>query len=160
RDTLFPENLPYNTDPQVRLTYRAWPTESQEPIVTEAPLPTRSVLAKEDTWNAESVYESPEAWDAEYAALPEAIKSLAAHEGHLGDGPAALLGAFETLDALYARVGKLLTYALMAHHVDTADQTASRRYGQAQGLFGQMLGQLGFFDPELLAIGQAKLSEW
>jgi oligoendopeptidase F len=58
------------------------------------------------------------------------------------------------------RAGKLLTYAVMAHHVDTADQDASRRYGQAQAVYGQLLGALGFFDPEMLAIGQDKLTEW
>lgn len=128
--------------------------------MTDATLPPRSALAREDTWNAESVFESPAAWDAEQLALPAEIEKLARHQGHLAEGPDALLSAFKEFDALYGRVGKLLTYALMAHHVDTTDQAAARRYGQAQGLYGQMLGSLGFFDPELLAIGQAKLNEW
>jgi oligoendopeptidase F len=128
--------------------------------VTEATLPPRSALSREDTWNAESVFESPAAWDAEQQALPAEIEGVARHQGHLGDGPAELLGAFHAFEGLYIRVGKLLTYALMAHHVDTTDQAAARRYGQAQGLYGQMLGSLGFFDPELLAIGQGKLNGW
>jgi len=128
--------------------------------VTEAALPPRSAIAHEDTWNAESVFESPAAWDAEQQALPAAIEAMARHQGHLADGPEALLSAFQDIDVLYGRVGKLLTYALMAHHVDTTDQDASRRYGQSQGLYAQMAGRLGFFDPELLAIGQDRLNEW
>jgi oligoendopeptidase F len=48
----------------------------------------------------------------------------------------------------------------MDHNVDTADQAAARRFGQAQGLLGQTLGAIGFFDPELLAIGRETLAGW
>jgi len=132
----------------------------QEHTVTEATLPTRSALAVEDTWNAESVYATSTAWDAELQALPVDIEAAARHQDSMSQGPAALLSAFQDLEALNMRAGKLLTYAVMAHHVDTADQAAARRYGQAQGLYGQLLGMLGFFDPELLAIGQVKLADW
>ncbi len=128
--------------------------------MTEATLPPRGALKREDTWNAESVYATPAAWDAEQQALPAEIEAVARHQGHLGEGPAALVSAFQDFAALYGRIGKLLTYALMAHHVDTTDQAAARRYGQAQGLYGQMMGSLGFFDPELLSIGQDALNEW
>jgi oligoendopeptidase F len=128
--------------------------------VTEATLQPRSALAVEDTWNAESVFESPAAWDAEQQRLPADIEAMGRHQGRLSQGPAELLAAFDELEMLNGRVGKLFTYALMGHHVDTADQDAARRYGQAQGVYGQLLGSLGFFDPELLAIGQAKLNEW
>ena len=128
--------------------------------MTEATLQPRSALDIKDTWNAESVYESPAAWDAEQQRLPPEIETLARHQGRMSQGPAELLSAFDDLEALNREVGKLLTYALMAHHVDTADQDAARRYGQAQGVYGQLLGSLGFFDPELLAIGREKLNEW
>ena len=128
--------------------------------MTEATLPTRSALAVEDTWNAESVYATPADWDAELQALPPDIEAAARHQASMRQGPSELLSAFQDLEALNMRAGKLLTYAIMAHHVDTADQAAARRYGQAQGLYGQLLGMLGFFDPELLTVGQAKLAEW
>jgi oligoendopeptidase F len=128
--------------------------------VTEATLQPRSALAIEDTWNAESVFENPAAWDAEYQALPAEIEAVARHQGAMSKGPAELLSAFHDLEALNGRAGKLLVYALMAHHVDTADQAAGRRYGQAQGLYGQLMGSVGFFDPELLAVGQEKLKDW
>jgi len=128
--------------------------------VTEATLVQRSSIAPEHTWNAESVYATPDAWDAEAKALPGALEGVTAYQGHLGDSPDKLVSGFEAFEALIGRLGKLLTYALMAHHVDTTEESAARRYGQAQGLFGQMLGSLGFIDPELLAIGRDKLDGW
>jgi len=128
--------------------------------MTEAILKSRSALAVEDTWNAESVYDSPAAWDAEQQRLPAEIEGMTRHQALMSKGPAELLAAFEELESLNKRVGVLLTYAIMAHHVDTTDQDASRRYGQAQGIVGQLMGSQGFFDPELLAIGHDKLKEW
>jgi oligoendopeptidase F len=128
--------------------------------VTEAKLPTRSALNRADTWNAESVFADPAAWEAEMQALAGDITEFARYQGHLAEGPSALLGALHGLEALLTRSGKVLTYALMCHHVDTTDQAASRRYGQAQALYGQLLGSLAFVDPELLAIGRATLDQW
>jgi oligoendopeptidase F len=128
--------------------------------VTEATLAHRSSIAPEHTWNAESVFASAEAWDAEAQALPAALAGVTAYQGRLGDSPDQLVGCLQAFEDLLGRVGRLSTYALMDHHVDTTDQAAARRYGQAQGLFGQMLGSLGFIDPELLAIGREKLDGW
>src|SRR5687768_3297560 len=58
------------------------------------------------------------------------------------------------------RVERLFSYVIMDHNVDTANQAATRRYGQAQGVFGQALGAISFLDPELLAIGREKLDQW
>jgi oligoendopeptidase F len=128
--------------------------------VTEASLPTRSALKGEYTWNAESVFAEPAAWEAEVQALAGAIPPAARNQGHLADGPSQLLAALQDMEALIRRAGKVLTYALMDHHVDTTNQAATRRYGQAQALYGQLSGTLAFIDPELLAIGRATLDQW
>ena len=126
----------------------------------EATLPTRSALDRAYTWNAESVFADPAAWEAAMQKLAGEITEFARYQGHLAEGPSALLGALHGLEALLTRSGTVLTYALMGHHVDTTDQGASRRYGQAQALLGQLYGSLAFIDPELLAIGRDKLDQW
>jgi oligoendopeptidase F len=128
--------------------------------VTDASLPPRGALDRAYTWNAESVFENPAAWDVEMQALAWEISLAARHHGQLSQGPSQLLAGLQALEALLGRSGKILTYALMDHHVDTTDQAATRRHGRAQALFGQMLGSLAFFDPELLAIGRETLDQW
>ncbi len=127
---------------------------------TQTVVPPRSAIAREHTWNAASVYEHEAAWSAEAQSLPAAIAEAQAHAGHLADGAAALLAAFNAIEALMARVEKLYSYVTMEHNVDTSNQAGARRYGQAQGILGQALGALGFLDPELLAIGRATLDQW
>ena len=128
--------------------------------MTQASVPLRSEIPAEDTWNAESVYPDEAAWSAEAERLPADIAALQKYEGHVADGPEALLTAFEAIEGLMLRVERLFSYVIMDHNVDTANQAATRRYGQAQGVFGQALGAVSFLDPELLAIGREKLDQW
>ena len=128
--------------------------------MSEVTLPQRSEIAPEHTWNAESVFATPTDWEAEAQALPVAVQSVVAYQGRLGESPRTLWDGMQAYEGVITRLGQLFTYSLMAHHVDTTDQAAARRYGQAQGLFGQFLGSLGFIDPELLAIGRETLDQW
>ncbi len=124
------------------------------------PVPPRSAIPLEHTWNAPSVFPSDEAWEAELKRTLDELPKLEKYRGHLGDGPGALAEAREAMDDLVRRAGKVYTYAGMARHVDNTDQAATRRSGKAQGLFGQVLAAVAFLDPELLAIGEAKLRQW
>ncbi len=128
--------------------------------MTDVSVPPRSAIAREHTWNRESVFESDAAWAAEAASLPEAIAALDQHRGRLAEGPGRLREALEAVEAVMRRVGKMYVYASMDRAVDTTNQDANRRYGQAEGLIGQALGSIGFVQPELLAIGRAQLDEW
>ena len=121
---------------------------------------SRAEIAPEYKWSAQSIFESDVAWEAEFKRLQEQLPGLGKHQGRLGDGPAALAEARRAVDDVVGRVGKVFVYASLSHHVDTTDQAAARMYGQAQGLFGQMLAAIAFIDPELLAIGEATLRQW
>lgn len=122
-------------------------------------LPLRSAVDKSYTWNAESVFATPEAWSAEVdsilASLPE-IKKL---EGTLKDA-ASLLSAFETIEGLMARMNRVYVYAGFAFSVDTTDQSAAAMSGKAQGAYSQVMAAAAFLNPEILAIGQKKLKKW
>ena len=120
----------------------------------------RSEIPVEYTWNAESVFPTPQAWDEEIKQLKEDLPQIEKFRGHLGDSPETLVKAMETVSSLYQRAGKVLVYASLAHEVDTADQTAARRMGQVMGLFGQLQATISFIDPELLTVGQEKLNTW
>ncbi len=128
--------------------------------MTQASVPPRSDIPKEQTWNAESVFADEAAWSAEAERLPLDIAAVQKLEGTLALGPAALLEGFNAIEGLMGRVERLFSYVIMDHNVDTGNQAAVRRYGQAQGVYGQALAALGFLDPELLAIGQDTLTQW
>jgi oligoendopeptidase F len=126
----------------------------------EAVLKARNEIPREHTWNAESVFETPEAWAAEAAQIPVLIEEVRTHQNRLAEGAQQLLEAIEMIETLMRRVGRLLAYTVMEHNVDTTNQEASSRYGQGRGLIGQALGSIAFLDPALLQIGQERLAEW
>ncbi len=121
----------------------------------------RSEIDAQYKWNAESVFPTRAAWKQAYeqvsADLPAA---LTRHQGHLGDSATALADWFDALDAMYHRVGHLLFYGLMSQAVETTDQEANAMAGQSTGLMGKFQAAASFAEPELLALGQAKLIDW
>lgn len=128
--------------------------------MTQTAVPPRRDIPKDQTWNAESVFESEAAWATEAEALPAAIAVVQQYAGRLAEGPALALEALHAIEGLLQRVEKLYSYVTMDHNVDTSNQAAARRLSQAQGVLGQAFGALGFLDPELLAIGRATLEQW
>lgn len=128
--------------------------------MTEATIPHRNEIAPEHTWNATSVFDSVEAWEAEFKAISNLIGDFMELQGSLGSSPRALAAALELFENLMRRLGKVSVYAHMSHSVDTTDQEGTRIYAQAQGLQGQVLGAVAFIAPELLAIGESKLKKW
>ena len=108
-------------------------------IVPSTPVPPRSEVPPEHTWNAPSVFPSAEAWEAELKRVLEKLPALDQYRGHLGDGPGTLAEARALIDELVLRAGKVYVYANMGHQVDTTDQAAARMFGRAVGLFGQVI---------------------
>ncbi len=122
-------------------------------------LPLRSTVDKNYTWNAESVFATPEAWSAEVDSILASLPEIKKYEGGLKDA-ATLLSAFETIEGLMARMNRAYVYAGFSFSVDTTDQKAAAMNGKAQGLYGQVMATAAFLNPEVLAIGQKKLKKW
>ncbi len=128
--------------------------------MSDTQIPTRDQIPHGYTWNAESVFASPQAWQAEWNSLANDLPNLKKFQGHLADGASMLADALEAIDQIIRRIGKIYVYASMSHAVDTPNQAASKMSSEAQGLFGQVSAAVSFLDPELIAIGETKLRQW
>ncbi|HLK56387.1 MAG TPA: oligoendopeptidase F [Chthonomonadaceae bacterium] len=123
-------------------------------------LPPRSEVPREFTWNADSLFPSDEAWEAEFQSITEYLPSLDRFRGRLGESPALLLEWLGTTEALMKRMGKVGLYAMMFSTVDTTDQQASARTSRARGLGARMSAATAFAAPEMLQIGMETLQRW
>lgn len=129
--------------------------------MAEVTLPPRDAVPAEHTWNAESVFESREAWEQERQFCVNYIPELrGSYEGHLGVSPAMLADYFDALEGLYVRVIALYVYAGMGSAANTGDQTAAAMVGQAMALYSQMQAATAFAEPEIIAIGQDTITAW
>jgi oligoendopeptidase F len=123
-------------------------------------LPLRSEVDKNYTWNAESVFATPDAWSAEVDAILADLPRLKHFDGRLKESAAVLADAFTVFEELNVRTNRIYVYAGFAYSVDTTDQNAAAMAGKAQGVFGQFAAAGAFLSPELLAIGQDTLAKW
>jgi oligoendopeptidase F len=123
------------------------------------PLP-RSKVKKHQTWNAESVFASTEAFDAEVKSLLENLPEIKKFQNHLGDNIETFLEAMNLLDVLDRRSSKARVYASMSNAVDANDELGAAMNGKAMSALAQVSAAVSFVEPELLAIGEAKLRGW
>ncbi|WP_423225235.1 oligoendopeptidase F [Candidatus Amarolinea aalborgensis] len=128
--------------------------------MTEATAPPRAEIPLSYQWNAVSLFASWESWDAALRQVQTELDTVRAFQGRLQEGPATLLAAFAAIEQIMRQVGRLYTYASMAHFVDMTDRTASAAFSQVLGLVGQARAAVSFADPELLELGAGVLAVW
>jgi len=119
-----------------------------------ATLPSRNEVNPDYTWNAESMFATPEAWEAEADDLLASLPDLTKFQGRLFESATILADALETRDRFTAREQHLTVYAGFSYSVDTTDQNAAAMASKARNIQGQLAAAAAFINPELLAIGE------
>ncbi len=123
-------------------------------------LPLRSEVPVEQTWDLASVYATPADWEAACRDLEARLPGLNSYKGRLGEGPAVLAEFLEAYQAAGVEVGKIALYTRNASSVDSTDQAAAGRVGQANSLMSNFFAAGAFLDPELMSIGFDRLEQW
>ncbi len=123
-------------------------------------IPAREQVEQKYTWNAESVFATPKAWETELNQIVAELPNIKKYQGQLGQSPATLIKAMQAIENLMSRLYKAYVYAGFSYSVNTADQKAAAMQGKAQGVFGQTLAAISFLTPELIALGEEKLNQW
>lgn len=125
------------------------------------PIPlSRSKVKKHQTWNAESVFASPEQFDAEAKSILESLPAVKKFQGRLSESIDTFLDAMKAMDLLNQRSMKIRVYATMSNAVDANDELGAAMNDKAMSALAQISATVSFVEPELLAIGEAKLREW
>lgn len=115
-------------------------------------LPRRAEVAREDTWDLESIFATRDAWEQTFAEVEAGIPGLTRFQGHLADSGAQLLSWFLASEQLSQLAGKLFVYARLGFDVDTTDQAQGALVGRTQGLVARLSAAQSFAEPELLAL--------
>ena len=123
-------------------------------------LPSRSEIPLEKTWDLASIFATPADWETACKNLVDLLPNLDAYRGRLKEGPGILLEAIQKIEEIGTLLGRISVYASNANAVDTTDQAAAARAGQARSLFARAGAAMAFFDPELMSIGFETLKKW
>src|SRR5215211_861802 len=98
---------------------------------------TRNKVNKKFTWNAESVFKSPAAWEKEIKQIIDDIPNVRKYQGRLSESPSILLEALKSAYDLIARTQTAFMYAGFSYAVDTTNQQAAGMRAKGQGVYSQ-----------------------
>lgn len=118
---------------------------------------SRAEVPAEFTWDLQDLFESDEAWLAEYEALKILPERIAAYRGHLGDDAETLLGWLREQDEAEVRFSRLMGYASCKSDEDTAEARYQDLRGKAYGLIVAVSSASAFAAPEIMAIDEDRL---
>ena len=120
----------------------------------------RSEVPEEFTWNLKDIFESDEAWLAEYESLKELPEKVAAFRGKLGESAANLLEFFKEDDELNVRLEMLYGYASCKCDQDTANSTYQDFRGKAMSVIVAISSAGAYASPEIMAIPEETLNRF
>ncbi len=120
----------------------------------------RSDVPEEFTWNLNDIFESDEAWLAEYEALKEVPAKIAAYQGRLGESAAKLLEFFKADDEVSVRLEKLHGYASCKGDQDTANSKYQDFRSKAMSVIVAISSASAFFAPEIMAIPEETINKF
>ena len=119
---------------------------------TLADVPTREQLALEDTWDLTTIYSSEDAWQAEFEAIGDLLRSAVAFRGRLGESAELARQGLEAVFAVNLAVSRLAVYASLRRDEDTTNTEATARYERAVAASIQAGEALAFLQPEILTL--------
>ncbi len=122
-----------------------------------ATLPKRSEVPVEKTWDASSIFATPEDWQKAVEEVNRGIPELNRHAGKLAGSSRTLLAVLKERDDLIIKAGHIYQWAMMHQAVDSDNQQAIARLGQAQMLFARVQAAAAYIEPEILEVEPQKL---
>ena len=118
------------------------------------PLPKRSEVAPESTWNLRRVFKSDAEWERTYAEWSKMIDRFSAFRGKLGDVKA--LADFFTFETEFDRRSeRLALYAYLKSVEELTDTVRQERKDRLFSAFSRVGETFSFVQPELLALPQS-----
>ena len=123
-------------------------------------LPLRSAIPVEETWNLESIFPNPDAWEKAKKEVLESIPEVAAYKGRLDESPTILGEFFNHYQQIIRKALLVMVYGSLSSAVDASDQEALARAGQGQSVMVRLNAATAFVNPELMAIGFDTLRDW
>ena len=128
--------------------------------MTNQSIPKRSEVPEEMTWNLKDMFESDQAWMAEYETMKEFPAKIAAFQGTLARSAQDLLAWFRLQDEIELRLSVLMGYASCKGDEDTGNSFYQDVRGKAMNVYVSIASAAAFATPEIMAIADETLDRF
>ena len=109
-------------------------------------------------WDLSELYPNDAAWETERRALLKAIPALKAQKGTLGRSAAVMRAALQAQSDINKRTSRLYTYASLKADEDLRVAPNQERKNQAQDVFTALGEATAWTNPEIVALGAARVN--
>ena len=116
----------------------------------------REDVAAQYKWDLTHIYANDEAWEQAMAATFEEVKAFAGWEGKVAEDPRKAIREYFDLDE---KMSPVFSYAFLRKETDNADTVAQTLKAKLMQTAVQVQTMMAFFEPELLAMDEAALTE-
>ena len=108
-------------------------------------------------WDLTLLYRDEAAWRTAKDHIAAEIPKIQRFQGHLGDSAGTLREAMDFISGLHKEFDRLAVYTSLKRDVNTRDSAALKLNQEADLLGTEFSRATSFVNPELLAVGEAKL---
>ncbi len=136
---------------------------------TEEPASTEAAAAAEEqaspareqiSWDLTDVFATYEDWDAARQHVLEQIPALQAYQGRLGESAETLLEGLRLSSEVIQEGYKVSVYAGMTSDQDQGISENQEMRGLSQVMFSQVGQATSWTTPEILSVGEARITEF
>ncbi|MFA5057463.1 MAG: oligoendopeptidase F [Opitutaceae bacterium] len=127
------------------------------PAALPAAEPAAPATNPANGWDLTRLYQDDNAWRAAKDRLAAEIPKIKSYQGRLGESAATLKEAMDLIYGLRKEFDRLAVYSSLKRDVNTRDTAALELNQQADLLGTDFSRATSFINPELLAVGAAKL---
>jgi oligoendopeptidase F len=128
--------------------------------VAERSLPRRADVPVEQTWDLESVFPSPDAFEQEYQRLSAWLDDYAQYQGRLGESPATLLAALNLHNDFSEAADRLIVYGMLRRAEDAVSSMNNEIADRVSAFAARAGAASAFLRPEILAVGEETISQF
>ncbi len=121
---------------------------------------TREQMDKAYQWDLTPLYESDEAWEADFVKTQEMIRDFTKYAGTLNQSADGLYEALLAQSALEQRLMRLYDYAFLHKSEDNGNPRYQGMADRAMQMVVEAGAQSAFFVPEVLTIPAETLAKW
>lgn len=114
----------------------------------------------DETWNLAHLFEDQETFERAFDDLAARVETLAAWRGRLGDSPATLAEALDTITETFRDLAKLRCYATLRSDTDGRDPGAQAMRQRVEMLGTRVSERISYLRPGILAIDPALIEPW
>ena len=111
-------------------------------------------------WDLTDIYENEEAWQADYDATRVDIEELRSLKGSLGKSASALADGLTQISDVRKALYRVYVYSGLINDEDQRVEESQERLAKSRALSTQFSEAISWLEPELLEIGESKISRY